>query len=530
MGLGAARATLRSGSLLAVLNKASRDGEESVLAASAGRGSPPSPPKRTMATPQAAGEVCPICHEELRLEDAVRPHGPPLGGGCLFHENCLRPWLARRASCPTCRRPSRGPVRNPIFSRCARFRALAGRKLVILASLLGTIVLASCASLGTLLVVAPAPRTATVVGQNMGRRERFERRDFEKALELYDASLNKKDRAVSRCWGGTCLVRRGRFLCDSEQLSRCRPIDAPAKPPADRPTKDFDLVVIASVIIICVCVVYIRQNWQELLSQYESMVVDVNQEATRIVRQEGQNAEQEAANNANQALAARTAVILEGARRAVQETEATAAGATDRHAAGEAAARAEVCGLRSRNQTLESQLKTSGAENEVLAARVEEEAAARVAAEANARREATAREAEKKAAEERHTKSLIAHSALKRQQKKETAARAAAEDQAAETERRRAELATRVEALRREAEQATAALAAEIERRTEPPAEQDENVPSPPKVKRSFSFRVSFPRSFSVTSARSSREERPSRSFSTPMYDSDDDGPTIYGI
>ena len=152
-----------------------------------------------------------------------------------------------------------------------------------------------------------------------------------------------------------------------------------------------------------------------------------------------------------------------GATNAVGAHEA----ATDRHAAGEAAARAEVCGLRSRNQTLESQLKISGAKNEVLAARLEEEAAARKAAEAQAA----------------GAKSICA------------------------------ELATRVEALRREAEQAAAAQ-----------AEQDE------KVKRSFSFRVSFPRSFSVTSARSSREERPSRSFSTPMYDPDDDGPAIYGI
>jgi len=195
------------------------------------------------------------------------------------------------------------------------------------------------------------------------------------------------------------------------------------------------------------------------------MVVEVNQDAARIVNQEGQNAGRQATLNANQAHEATTRAIVVAAHLAAREVATNAAGATDRHAAGEAAARAEVCGLRSRNQTLESQLKISGAENEVLAARVEEEATAREAAEA----------------------------------------------QAAETECRRLALAARVKAARREAEKAAAALAAEIERRTEPPAEQDENVPSPPKVKRSFSFRLSFPRSFSVSSS----EERPSRYRST---------------
>ena len=391
------------------------------------RRSPPELPeghRTTMANRQEELPRCSICLDELRLGEGVHAHDPAVGTGCLFHRGCIQSCLSSGIGrCPNCRAPITAPVENPIYAHCATFRDVAAHQLTILAALLGTVVLASCAALDILFVVVPE------VGQNTG-------------LE----------------------VRRGRFVCD--RYSRCRPIDeAAVKLPADRPTTAFDLVVIASVVIICICIVYGCRIWQELLSQFESMVVEVNQDAARIVNQEGQNAGRQATLNANQAHEATTRAIVVAAHLAAREVATNAAGATDRHAAGEAAARAEVCGLRSRNQTLESQLKISGAENEVLAARVEEEATAREAAEA----------------------------------------------QAAETECRRLALAARVKAALREAEKATAALAAEIERRTEPPAEQDENVPSPPKVKRSFSFRLSFPRSFSV----SSREERPSRYRST---------------
>lgn len=392
-----------------------------------------------MANRQEELPRCSICLDELRHGEGVHAHDPAVGTGCLFHRGCIQNCLSSGIGrCPNCRAPITAPVENPIYAHCATFREVAAHQLTILAALLGTVVLASCAALGILIVVVPK------VGQNTG-------------LE----------------------VRRGRFVCD--RYSHCSPFDAPAKPPADRLTTAFNLVVIASVVIICVCIVYGCRIWQELLSQFESMVVEVNQDAARIVNQEGQNAGRQATLNANQAHEATTRALMVAAHDAAREVATNAAGAMDRHAAGEAAARAEVCGLRSRNQTLESQLKISGAENEVLAARVEEEAKARAAAEAQAEKFGIA-------------------------------------------------LAAQVRAARREAEKAAAALAAEIERRTEPPAEQDESVPSPTKVKRSFSFRVSFPRSFSVTSARSSREERPSRSFSKPMYDSDDDGPTIYGI
>ena len=404
---------------------------------------PPEPPegaRTTMANRQEELPRCSICLDELRLGEGVHAHDPAVGTGCLFHRGCIQSCLSSGIGrCPNCRAPITAPVENPIYAHCATFRDVAVSQLTLLAALLGTVVLASCAALGILFVVVPE------VGQNTG-------------LE----------------------VRRGRFVCD--RYSRCRPIDeAAVKLPADRPTTAFDLVVIASVVIICICIVYGCRIWQELLSQFESMVVEVNQDAARIVNQEGQNAGRQATLNANQANEATTRALVVAAHLAAREVATNAAGVMDRHAAGEAAARAEVCGLRSRNQTLESQLKISGAENEVLAARVEEEAKARAAAEAQAAAFGIA-------------------------------------------------LAAQVRAARREAEKAAAALATEIEGRTEPPAEQDESVPSPTKVKRSFSFRVSFPRSFSVTSARSSREERPSRSFSTPMYDPDDDGPAIYGI
>ena len=368
---------------------------------------------------QSALPTCAICLGELRLEEAVHPHNPPVGGGCLYHENCLRSWLARgNNSCPTCRRPSTGPVQNPIFSRCADFRAFARRQHERLA----LVVLASSAALGVLLVIVPASRTVIVVGQNAG-------------LEV-------------RC-GRLLRVLRPR-------APRCRAVEAAMHPLAARPDRAFDLVSVAMASITCatLCglVVYKgRRFGQEFNSALVSMAQDLNQLVSGLVfgerangRREANNAGSVAIHRAVQAAVAASEAQAEEELRELTEQHrldlATARSISDAAGPDIEAARAEADRLRSRLQTLEPQLKTSRAEVEGLTARVKEEAAAKATAEANARREAVARAAAEATA------------------RREAAARAAADAQAAETERR-AELLARDEAARREAEQAAAARA-----------------------------------------------------------------------
>ena len=410
-----------------------------------------------MGNHQSALPTCAICMEGVPLEEAVHPHNPPVGGGCLYHENCLRLWLARgNNTCPTCRRRSTGPVRNPIFSRCADFRAFARRQLERLA----LVVLASSVALGVLLVIVPASRTVIVVGQNAG-------------LEV-------------RC-GRLLRVLRPR-------APRCRAVEAAMHPLAARPDRAFDLVSVAMASITCatLCglVVYKgRRFGQEFNSALVSMAQDLNQLVSGLVfgerangRREANNAGRVAIHRAVQAAVAASEAQAEEELRELTEQHrldlATARSISDAAGPEIEAARAEADRLRSRLQTLEPQLKTSRAEVEGLTARVKEEAAAKDTAEANARREAVARaaaearaaetEAARAAAEARVAETEAARAAAEATARRQAAAAtmanaarrqaAAADAQAAETESR-AELLARDEAARREAEQAAAARA-----------------------------------------------------------------------
>ncbi|KAJ3244441.1 E3 ubiquitin-protein ligase hrd1 [Chytriomyces hyalinus] len=78
-------------------------------------------PNATEAELNATDRVCIICREEMVAAPVVPVAGTPagnvakkLGCGHFFHLNCLRSWLERQQSCPTCRRSVLVPVPAPV--------------------------------------------------------------------------------------------------------------------------------------------------------------------------------------------------------------------------------------------------------------------------------------------------------------------------------------------------------------------------------------------------------------------------------